>query len=166
MPGLYIALYRSSQSTIFHWAIVAAHTDDLSQPLKAYHIRMAGGPWERGQSTVNLLQTSDEFVCCVALPPLIAPLADAERVLAAQPIEQGATPLISYYKQWSCEQWALRAISELVAQNCLPAAPFHIPHPRWKDIVYVDVNMCAHRALTDKNAGQNVNGVPVFSLPM
>lgn len=121
MSKLYIALNQTSESTIFHWAIIPAHTDNLIESFKVYHIRIAGGPWESGNNTIELLSIAN-FVCCVMLPDLIVPLANAETVLAAQPVEQGSTPLISYYQHWSCEQWVLRAISDLVAQKCLPDA--------------------------------------------
>lgn len=161
MSKLYIALNETSESTIFHWAIIVAHTDDLTKPVEAYHIRMAGGPWESGNGTIELRSVSN-FVCCVALPALIAPIATVEAILASQPVEQGSTPLISYYRHWSCEQWVLRAISDLVAQKCLPDA-FYTRHQKWKEILYVDVNKCAREALADKNAGGDLD-VRVFSL--
>ncbi|RDB30177.1 hypothetical protein Hypma_012350 [Hypsizygus marmoreus] len=158
-PQIHIALYSSPHAHQYHWAIAVAPTRDLSAPARTYQIRMRGGPWEDGRD-IGKLDDVPTFLCCIPLPPLLSDLATAEELIASQPVEQGTTVLLK--EQWSCSQWLLRTVEELIAAGCLPDA-FHTRHRLWKEMLSTDIIKLGDEATRDASAGSLSNGVRVLS---
>ncbi|KAH0585477.1 hypothetical protein H2248_008717 [Termitomyces sp. 'cryptogamus'] len=153
MSQLYICLYTTSCSDIYHWAL-ALPSEPLTVPTPLYHITGNSNGWKRGTLspliidqplTANDSDTNTNFVCCVALPTLSdsspESLNTIRKLLATHTVDQGHTPVISLRKDtgWACEQWVIRAIGELVDAGHLPDR-FYKRHPKWGDLLFQNVS--------------------------
>lgn len=136
----------------------------LNERVEIFQIVQNAGPWRDGHVERTYLLGSSTFLCCIPLSPIARDRLDEFRsVLLAEPVEQGDTALTTLHPRWSCEQWCMRSLEQLVRQGQV-TDQFSTRHPRWKEVFYMDVMKTANRALTNPREGSYNGQVRVVPL--
>jgi hypothetical protein len=157
---LYLALYRQTTHQ-YHWALVVSTWNVLNEPVEIFQIISNGGPWLNGYREHLHLMRSTTFVCCIPISPIHRDNLNSLRItLWGQAVEQGDTLLTPPYTSWSCEQWCMRTLHELIKLNHI-ADGFNTQHPRWKEVFSMNVILAADMASADREYGYHNGQVRV-----
>ncbi|KAK0186630.1 hypothetical protein F5146DRAFT_137825 [Armillaria mellea] len=131
---IYIALIITESGTLkgkYHWAVALPRPEPnyrLDRPLDLYQsvFNEETDSWvadhrvgPEALSVVNI----PEFMFLVQLPSISVSFDDVSKFLQLEEPTQGSTPLCQERDEWSCAQWVIRTLQNIMRNDWFTAIP-------------------------------------------
>lgn len=171
----YIGLYDIKEPGFYHWALFAVpEGGHISGRVHVFQIigQKPGYQGEDGYMANHgewSLNKSGNFVGAIRLPSVNITIQELIGYMRARPVGRRGVPLIDTPNpNWSCFQWAIRALQGLIFANALVTDQWSsfnqqsASHHAWGTTVYFAARHAANNALKGRGVDRS-SGVPQMS---